>query len=190
MPKDLFCESPFTIQCSLGNRIMAKTLANTYATGYGYIDEKFVEIVCQVFEIKPQRLIKIKQIQKFDGRAAKLITHAIYPIFTVGIHIESLDFLFITKLGNHPMILSQPWMKKYGVIIDMINDFLAFWPGHCIHIGAISPTTLSQLRLPTETATIRIEKYITLQKMIKRGSKKDMIDSSQTPNKLSGKKRR
>ena len=52
-------------------------------------------------------------------------------------------------------------MKKHGVIIDITNDFLAFWPGHCIHIGAISPNTLSQLRLPTEIAVIRIEKDIT-----------------------------
>ena len=31
---------------------MAMILANIYITRYGFIDEKFVEIVCQVFEIK------------------------------------------------------------------------------------------------------------------------------------------
>ena len=41
-----------------------------------------------------------------------------------------------------------------------------------------------------ETAAVRIEKDITLRKMIKRGSKEDMTDFLQTPNKLSSKKRR
>ena len=81
-------------------------------------------------------------------------------------------------------------MKKYGVIIDIINDSLAFWSGHYTHIGAISPTTLSQPRLPVETVVIKIEKDITPQKIIKRGLKEDMTNFLQTPNKLFSKKRR
>ena len=169
---------------------MAITLADTYTTEYGFIDEKFAETVCQVLEIKPQCLIKPKQIQRFDGRAAKPITHAIYPTLTISIHTENLASLLITKLRNHPMILGRPWMKKHGVIIDMTNDSLAFWPGHCTHIGATSPNTLSQPKLPAETAVVRIEKDISPRKMIKKGSKEDMTDFLQTPNKLSSKKRR
>ena len=86
------------------------------------------------------------------------------------------------------MILGQPWMKKHGVIIDMTNNSLAFWPSHCIHIGAIS--LLSPSSLPTETAVVTIEEDITPRKMIKRGSKKNMTDFLQTSNKLSSKKRR
>ena len=167
---------------------MATTLADTCATGYGFIDEEFAETVCQNLEIEPQRLIKPKEIQGFDGRAAKPITHAIYPTLTVGTHTESLAPLLITKLGNHPMILGRPWMKKHGVIIDMTNNSLAFWPGHCTHIGATFP--LSPPSLSTETAAVRIEEDITARKIIKKGSKEDMTDFLQTPNKLSSKKRR
>ena len=60
MSKNLFCESSFTIQYTLGNKIRATTLADTYATGYGFIDEEFAETICQVLEIEPQRLIKPK----------------------------------------------------------------------------------------------------------------------------------
>ena len=105
MPKDFFCKISFTIQCTLGNKIRASTLSDTCATTYGFIDEEFAETVCQVLEIELQRLIKSKQIQGFDGRAAKLITHAIYLTLTIGTHTKSLASLFITKLGNHPMIL-------------------------------------------------------------------------------------
>ena len=86
---------------------MAITLANTCAPGYSFIDKEFAETVCQVLEIESQHLIKPKQIQGFDVRAAKPITHPIYPILTVGTHIENLALLLITKLENHPMILGQ-----------------------------------------------------------------------------------
>ena len=79
-------------------------------------------------------------------------------------------------------------MKKHGVIIDMRNDSLAFWPGHYTYIGATS--VLSPFSLPTETAAVMIEEDITPQKMIKRGSKKDITDFLQTLNKLSSKKKR
>ena len=41
---------------------MSIILANTYITRYDFINEKFAEIVCQVFKIEPQYLIKPKQI--------------------------------------------------------------------------------------------------------------------------------
>ena len=50
-------------------------------------------------------------------------------------------------------------MKKHGVIIDITNNFLAFWPGYYIHIRAIS--LLSPLNLPTETIAVKIEEDIT-----------------------------
>ena len=190
MLKDLFYENPFIIKCTLGNKIMATILADTCVTGYGFIDEEFVETVCQVLETEPQRLIQPKQIQRFDGRAAQPITLAIYPTLTVGTHTESFTPLLITKLGNHPMILGRLWMEKQGVIIDITNNSLAFWPDHYTHIGTTSPTTLSQPRLTAESAVIKIEKDITPWKIIKRGLKKDMIDFLQTPNKLFSKKRR
>ena len=108
MPEDLFCKSLLTIQCTLGNKIKAITLVDTCATGFGFINEKFAEIVCERLEIQPQRLTKPKPIQGFDGRAARPVTHAIYPTLSVGNHIESLAPLLITKLRQYPMILGRP----------------------------------------------------------------------------------
>ena len=107
MPKDLFCKSPLIIQCTLGNKIKAITLVNTYATGFGFIDEKFAVIICEKLEIQPQRLTKSKPIQGFDDRAAWPVTHTIYPTLSMRNHIKSLAPLLITKLGQHPMILSR-----------------------------------------------------------------------------------
>ena len=99
MLEDLFCKSFLTIQCTLGNKIKATTLVDTCAIGFGFIDEKFVEIVCEKLEIQPQCLTKPKLIQGFDDRAARRITHAIYLTLSVGNYTKSLAPLFITKLG-------------------------------------------------------------------------------------------
>ena len=104
MPKSLFYKSLFTIKYILRNKIIATILADTCTIRYSFIDEKFAEKVCLVLEIKPQYLIKLKQIQEFDNRVAKLITHTIYLILIIGIYTESLAFLPITKLENHLLI--------------------------------------------------------------------------------------
>lgn len=81
-------------------------------------------------------------------------------------------------------------MKKHRVVINMTNNFLAFWSDHCIHIGAISSAIPSISGLPIEIAAVRIEKNITPQKSIKKGIKQDIKDFLQIPNKLNCKKRR
>ena len=70
----------------------------------------------------------------------------------------------------------------------MTNNFLAFWPGHCIYIKATFP--LSPSNLPIKITAVRIEEDITPQEMIKNGSNEDMTDFLQIPNKSSSKKRR
>ena len=87
---------------------MVKILADTCTTRYGFIDEKFEEKVCQVLELLSQRLIKPKQIQRFDNRAAKLITHAIDQTLTISIYTENVAPLVSTKLRNYPITLGQP----------------------------------------------------------------------------------
>lgn len=81
-------------------------------------------------------------------------------------------------------------MKKYKIIINITNNFLVFWPDYCTHIRVISPIILSPSSSLTKAAVVRLKKAITPQKMIKRGSKKDMTDFLQMPDKLFSKKKR
>lgn len=117
MSEDLFCESPLTIQCILGNKIEAISLANTCAKEYGFIDKKLADEVCQILEIGPQHLIKPKHIYGFDGGTAKPITHAIYLILTVDTHTESLAPLVIKKLRHHPMVFAGYCWKNVGLLL-------------------------------------------------------------------------
>lgn len=52
MLNDLFYESSFIIKFILRNNIKFILLTNTYTIRYGFINDKFAEKVCQVFEIK------------------------------------------------------------------------------------------------------------------------------------------
>ena len=70
-------------------------------------------------------------------------------------------------------------------MIDIINNFLAFWPSYYIHIGATF--ILSLPSFSTEITTFRIEENIIPLKMIKKGSK-NITDFLQISNKLSSKK--
>ena len=72
----------------------------------------------------------------------------------------------------------------------MINNSLGFWPNYYTYIRIIFSIILSQPRLSIEILVIKIEKNITFRKMIKKDSKKDIINFLQMPNKLSSNKKR
>ena len=69
MLENLFYKSFLNIQYKLGNKIKTTTFVDTYATRFGFINEKFVKIIHKKLETQSQRLIKPKQIQRFDNRA-------------------------------------------------------------------------------------------------------------------------
>ena len=152
---------------------MAIILANTYITKYSFINKKFAEIICQVLEIKPQYLIKLKQIQEFNNKTVKLITYIIYLILIIGTHIKSFIILLIIKLENHFIIFAQIQIKKHGIIIDIIKNSLVFWPKHYTHIRTIFLLNLSSLFI--EIIAIKIKKKFISQKIIKKGLKDDII---------------
>lgn len=51
MPKDFFYKSFFKIQYILENKIIDIILANICTTKNSFINEGFVETICQVFEL-------------------------------------------------------------------------------------------------------------------------------------------
>ncbi len=175
------------MQYTLGNKINAITLVDTCATGYGFNDEKFAEIVCQTLEIEPQRLTKSKPIQRFDGRAAQPVTYAIYPTLSIGSHTESLVPLLITKLGHHPMIFGRPWMKKYGVLLDMINDYLSFSPGYCSHPGVLLIPIPTVPTAETDIISMATQQDVLPNLILKRGLAEKIDDFLKIPEKISEK---
>ena len=151
LPGDFFAEKALLAPCILGNNNEIKTTAllDTGATGYSFVDPTMARRVCDKLQIEPIGLSKPKAIRGFDGKQAPNVTHAIYPTMTVQDHRETTTPMLITKLGQHQIILGKPWMKKHGVILDMQNDRLSFWPGHYQHDVALRlPAAEPQVEKP------------------------------------------
>lgn len=88
------------------------------------------------------------------------------------------------------MIFNQPLIKKYGVIINITNNSLVFWPGYYIYMRVFPIIILNLLILPLETIAVKIENNIIYQKIVKKSLIKDITNFLQVSDKLSSKKRR
>lgn len=58
----------------------------------------------------------------------------IYLILTYNIYIKSFILLLIIKLKNYFKIFGYLKLKKYEIIINIIYNFLTFWPGYYIYV--------------------------------------------------------
>jgi len=108
---DLFVLKSLTTECVLSNNEISyslKSLIDTEAADYSFIDELTAQNVCDHLQIESLSLIKLKSIRKFDDHyAKKLITHAIYSNLTVQDHMKYFISMLITQLSQHQMILEK-----------------------------------------------------------------------------------
>ncbi len=138
---DLFVSKSLTTECVLSSNEISyslKSLIDTEAADYSFIDELIAQNVCDHLQIESLSLIKLKSIRRFDDHyVKKLITHAIYSNLTVQDHMKRFVSMLITRLSQHQMILEKTWMNKIEITIDMRNDRLQF-PDSKTHINASS----------------------------------------------------
>ncbi len=127
---DFFASKSLTTECVLFSNEISyslKSLIDTEAADYSFIDELIAQNVCDHLQIESLPLIKLKSIREFDDHyAKKLITHAIYLNLTVQDHMKRFVFMLITWLDQHQMILEKTWMNKIKMTIDMKDDRLQF----------------------------------------------------------------
>ncbi len=127
---DLFASKSLTTECVLSSNEISyslKSLIDTEAADYSFIDELIAQNVYDHLQIELLSLIKLKLIRKFDDHyAKKLITHAIYLNLTVQDHMKRFVFMLITQLSQHQMILEKTWMNKIKMTINMRDDHLQF----------------------------------------------------------------
>ncbi len=123
---DLFASKSLTIKYVLSSNeisYLLKSLIDIEAADYLFIDELTAQNVCDHLQIESLSLIKFKSIRKFDDHyAKKLITHSIYLNLTVQDYMKRFNFMLITQLDQHQMILEKTWMNKIKMIINMKND--------------------------------------------------------------------
>ncbi len=127
---DLFASKSLTTECVLFSNEISyslKSLIDTEAADYLFIDELIAQNVCDHLQIESLFLIKLKSIREFDDHyAKKFIIHAIYSNLTVQDHMKRFVSMLITRLDQHQMILEKTWMNKIEMTIDMKDDRLQF----------------------------------------------------------------
>ncbi len=123
---DFFVLKSLTTECVLSSNEISyslKSLIDTEAADYSFIDELIAQNVCDHLQIESLSLIKLKSIRKFDDHyAKKLITHAIYSNLTVQDHMKRFVFMLITRLNQHQMILEKTWMNKIEIMLRSCLD--------------------------------------------------------------------
>jgi len=111
MSDDSFASESLTTECVLSNNEISyslKSLIDTEAADYSFIDEVIVQIICDQLQIKSLTLIKARSIREFDDHyAKKLITHVIYLNLMIQSHKVDITFMLITRLEQHQMILEK-----------------------------------------------------------------------------------
>ncbi len=108
---DFFASKSLTTECVLSSNEISyslKSLIDTEAADYSFIDELIAQNVCDHLQIESLSLTKFKSIREFnDHYAKKLITHAIYSNLTVQDHMKRFVSMLITQLDQHQMILEK-----------------------------------------------------------------------------------
>ena len=130
MSNDFFASESLTTECVLSSNeisYLLKSLIDTEAADYSFIDEVIAQIVCDQLQIKSLTLIKAKSIREFDNHyAKKLITHVIYSNLMIQDYTVNIASMLITQLEQHQIILGKTWMNKTDLVIDMQIDSLQF----------------------------------------------------------------
>jgi len=108
---DLFASKSLTTECVLSSNEISyslKSLIDTEAADYSFIDELIAQNVYDHLQIESLTLIKGKSIREFnDHYAKKFITHVIYSNLTVQDHMIDTASMLIIQLNQHQIILEK-----------------------------------------------------------------------------------
>ena len=90
-------------------------LVDSGATGFAFIDEKFVRH--HKLRVQPLKITRILEV--VDGRpiSSGSITHYLETTINIGGHSECARF-FVTRLGHYPIVVGIPWLRRHNVKTD------------------------------------------------------------------------
>ncbi len=110
---------------SLGKMFRSPALIDIEVTDMTFINDSLVSELCERFDIQPIPLFKSKPIRSYDGTLDRRpITHALYTSVTIQGHKDGMMPLLITRLGQHKIIIGNPWLKRNQILVDSANDRL------------------------------------------------------------------
>ena len=119
------------LPCSLKsnfNNVQTCAFVDSGGNGYGFIDSSFV----QKFSLPVLPLSYSRVLRLVDGRtsAGGVVTHSTNCYIQIGDHCESAH-LFITKLGQFPIILGHEWLSRHNPEINWKSNSILFSSTFC-----------------------------------------------------------
>lgn len=138
----LFDNHSIIEKCILKNKYKIIAMINTKSNNYEFINFVIARETCEILKIKFVELVKYWSAKKYNDKTKLFITHVIYSKITIEFYSKSLTSLIITSLTNYFVILSQFWMIKHEVIIDVVvanfeKKILKWKKNYCIHLKAL-----------------------------------------------------
>jgi predicted aspartyl protease len=110
-----------------GLGIKTRTLIDTGANGYIFIDQKLAEKASQYLDTPITALPVSHDVRAFNGHRASPITHYI----ELNLHIDGRKQvkqpMVLVQLGGHDMIIGRAWAEKHNTLVDCQNRQL-LWP--------------------------------------------------------------
>ena len=110
-----------------GLEIKTRTLIDTGANGYIFIDKRFAEKASQHLNVPIQDLPEARNIRSFEGKQGNPITQYIEMNLHIDGRKQNKQTMLIVQLGGHDLILGKTWAKEYNVLVDCKNQQL-LWP--------------------------------------------------------------
>jgi hypothetical protein len=120
----------FTVKCQLsfnGLSTPTRTLADSGANGYLFINTATALQICERFGAGVHRLANTCEVVGFNGKQSPAITHYI----KLHLWVEGRRFLkvplLITDIGHYDLILGRKWLSEQDIWLDIRNRRLV-WP--------------------------------------------------------------
>ena len=111
------------------NSVRTHALVDCGATGYAFIDEHSASRHnFPLFKLSSSRNLRV-----IDGRpiASGAITHITKLKLRIREHREEIP-LFVTRLGQYPLILGIPWMRRPDVSLRFASNQVVFDSNYCL----------------------------------------------------------
>jgi predicted N-acyltransferase len=113
----------FTFPCTISSNglgIKTRTLIDTRANGYAFINTDFAAIAIRFLDTKVQQLPTPYNVRGFDSKTTQPITD--YMELTLLIDRRQIKVpMLVIRLGGQDMILGRKWAAKTGVLINCKN---------------------------------------------------------------------
>ena len=104
-----------------GRTVDVSCLADTGADGYIFIDYSLVSAMIRGLGLRTRRLPRDYPITGYDRALRELITHTVKLTLMIDERVQQQQYILVTDLGNHDLILGRIWFEAHRVLPDCKN---------------------------------------------------------------------